>query len=354
MPIITVLLRLALAAIFGAAGVTKLSDQPGTQVAVKNFGAPEPVAPIVAILLPIAELVIAVGFLFANTAGVSALAGFMLLLVFMVAISINLVRGNTHDCHCFGQLYSRPLGWPTLVRNVVFAAAALFVYWQAKVGEIPGIAATLADLSLNQLLWLIGVVLFLTALLVYALRNRKQTPAATAPKPQGLPPGSVAPPFELNLYQGGTVSLEQLLAPGKPVLLIFTSPTCGPCVVLFAEIKKWQDAHSDHLTIGLLSFGTIKENFVNVARNQLGQLLLQQKREVAEMYGANVTPTAVIVDREGKIASQVAAGADEIRRLLETLLGTELAGGGQRAADRDQRSEVQGQRSDGNLQLEEN
>lgn len=342
MPIITVLLRLALAAIFGAAGVTKLSDQPGTRVAVKNFGTPERVAPIVAILLPIAELVIAAGFLFATTAGVSALAGSVLLLVFIVAISINLARGNTHDCHCFGQLYSRPLGWPTLVRNGFFAAAALFVYWQSKVGETPGIVATLADLSLNQLLGLIGLALFLAALLVYALRSRKQAPPATASKPQGLPLGSVAPPFELNLYQGSTVSLEQLLAPGKPVLLIFTSPTCGPCVALFAEIKKWQDAHSDHLTIGLLSFGTIKENFVNVARNQLGQLLLQQKREVAERYGANVTPTAVIVSREGRIASQVAAGADEIRNLLGTLLGTETEVGGRKSEVRSQRTPLSG------------
>lgn len=323
MPLITVLLRLALSAIFAAAGVTKLRDQPGTQTAVKNFGAPESVAPPIAILLPIAELLTAVGLLLANTAGAAALAGLILLTAFIVAISINLARGNTHDCHCFGQLYSRPLGWPTLLRNIVFAAGAAFVFWQSTIAASPGIVATLAALSFNQLLWVIGVVLFAAAVLVYALRNRKAANFKTPARPQGLPLNSVAPPFELNAYQGGTVSLAQLLSHGKPVLLIFTNPTCGPCVALFGEIKEWQQTHSDHLTIGLISFGTIKENFVNVARNQLGQLLLQKEREVAELYGANVTPTAVVVSTEGRIASPLAAGADEIRELLTTELRAE-------------------------------
>jgi thioredoxin-related protein len=105
------------------------------------------------------------------------------------------------------------------------------------------------------------------------------------------------------------------------LLLIFTSPTCGSCVVLFQEIKEWQQSHSEQLTIALISFGTIKENFVNVARNGLGQVLLQQEREVAKKYGADVTPTAVIVNTSGRIASPMAAGAEEIRNLLATVLG---------------------------------
>jgi thioredoxin-related protein len=121
-------------------------------------------------------------------------------------------------------------------------------------------------------------------------------------------------------YAGGRTSLEQLLADGKPLLLIFTNPTCGPCVMLFQEIKEWQQSHSERLTIALLSFGTIKDNFVNVARNGLGQVLLQKEREVAETYGADVTPAAVIVDTSGRIATPMAAGAEEIRELLATVV----------------------------------
>ena len=50
-------------------------------------------------------------------------------------------------------------------------------------------------------------------------------------------------------------------------------------------------------------------------------MLLQREREVAEKYGANVTPTAILVNTNGKIASQLAAGAEEIRKLFATVLG---------------------------------
>lgn len=321
MHLITVLLRLALSGVFGVAGVTKLIDPPGTRDAVKNFGAPEPLAPALAIALPIVELAIAIGLLFTNTTRVSAIAALAVLALFVVAIGANLARGRTHDCHCFGQLYSRPLGWPTLARNLIFALAALFVLWQAYVEPGSSILSTLAQLNSSGWLLLLSAIAVVVGILVYLQRRQKHLLLEAPAAPRGLPLDSVAPPFELTAYAGGTVSLTQLLAAGKPLLLIFTNPTCGPCVVLFAEVKEWQQSHSDQLTIALISFGTIKENFVNVARNRLGQVLLQQEREVAEQYGATVTPTAVVVNTSGRIASPIAAGADEIRKLLTTVLG---------------------------------
>lgn len=315
----TVLLRIALSAIFGVAGVTKLVDPRGTRDAVKNFGAPEPLAPALSIALPVLELLIAAGLLFADTTAASALAALSILVLFVVAISLNLARGHAHDCHCFGQIYSRPLGWPTLARNVIFALGAVFVFWRASTQSSSSIPGTLGQLNSSEWLLLLGAIAAIVAALIYLQRRQKQL--AAAPKsPPGLPLGSVAPSFELAAYAGGTISLTELLAYGKPVLLIFTNPTCGPCVVLFAEVKDWQDAHSEQLTIALISFGTIKENFVNVARNGLGQVLLQHEREVAERYGANVTPTAVVVNTKGRIASPIAAGAEEIRALLTTVV----------------------------------
>jgi methylamine dehydrogenase accessory protein MauD len=321
MHLIAVLIRVALSAVFGTAGVTKLLDRRGTEDAVKNFGAPESLAPVLSIVLPIVELAIAVGLLFVKTTRAGALAALGILGLFVVAIGINLARGRTHDCHCFGQLYSRPLGWPTLMRNLIFALSAGFVWWRAEIETSRSIAGTLAGLSATQGLALIGALLAAVVTMVYLYRRRRQVSVETAAMPKGLPVNSVAPAFEVATYAGGTTSLAQLLAYGKPLLLMFTSPNCGPCVMLFAEIKEWQQSHSEQLTIALISSGTIKENFVNVARNSLGQVLLQEKREVAEKYGANVTPTAVVVNTSGKIASQLAAGADEIRHLLDSALG---------------------------------
>ena len=323
MLLLVVLLRIALSAIFGVAGVTKLLDLSGTREAVKNFGAPEPLVPALSILLPILELSIAAGLLFNISTTLSALGALSLLALFIVAISVNLAQGRTHDCHCFGQLHSRPLGWPTLVRNSLFALAAGIVVWQAVTTEISGIVPALEQLGTTQWALLISAVVATVITLGYLRRReaRRTLAAATAEEtPEGLPLNTIAPGFELEAYDGGRTSLDQLVDAGKPLLLIFTSPTCGPCVVLFEEIKDWQRAHSEQLTIALISKGTIKENFVNVARNGLGQVLMQREREVAEKYHANVTPTAVVIDPEGRIASRLAAGAEQIRSLLQTVL----------------------------------
>src|SRR6266850_3938066 len=99
MDLIIVLIRIALSAVFAAAGITKLLDQSGTREAVENFGAPRSLAPALSVLLPIAELTIAVGILLAGTTGASALAALLVLGLFIIAISVNLARGRTHDCH---------------------------------------------------------------------------------------------------------------------------------------------------------------------------------------------------------------------------------------------------------------
>ncbi|MEP6718893.1 MAG: MauE/DoxX family redox-associated membrane protein [bacterium] len=319
MSLIVVLIRIALSVVFSLAGITKLMDQVGTREAVKNFGAPAPLAPVVAFILPFVELAIAIGLLFSQTAAISSGAGFLLLGVFIVAISVNLARGQTHDCHCFGQLYSRPLGWPTLVRNIIFALGAAFVLWQTTIAASPNIVSTLSALSAVGWSLLAAAVAVIVAVFIY-LQYRHRKALAAIVGPEGLPIDTIAPDFNLPAYHGGTKSLAQLLNHGKPLLLLFTNPHCAPCVVLFKEIREWQDAHQERLTIALISRGTIKENFVNVARNNLGEVLLQKEREIGEKYGGLATPTGVVVSPDGRIASRVAAGADEIRSLLTRVL----------------------------------
>jgi thiol-disulfide isomerase/thioredoxin len=320
MSLIIVLVRLMLSAVFGVASVTKLLDQPGTREAVTNFGAPRSFSPSVAVVLPTIELAIAVGLLFTATAWWSALAALFVLGVFVVAISVNLARGKTHECHCFGQIYSRPLGWPTLVRNMVFVLAVVMVLWNGRASQaniVSTIAEKAAELSTWQALLLVVGMSAAVAGVFYFQRRRKLE-AVHDNRLVGLPLDSEAPAFDLPAYDGGRTSLTQLLDIGKPILLIFINPRCGPCIQLFQEIKDWQAAHNDQLTITLVSIGTIKDNFVNVARNRLGQVLLQEKSEVAKLYGATATPTAVIVNTDGRIASHIAAGSEEIRSLLQS------------------------------------
>lgn len=316
-----VILRLALSAIFGVAAVTKFLDRKGAREAVKNFGAPGRFAPAIAVLLPLTELAVAFGLLFSSTVSYSALAALLLLVLFVIAIGYNLKQGRTHDCHCFGQLYSRPLGWPTLARNVAFAVGACFILWQQPSRRDGSLWNVLQNLSGGQWLILFALLIGAAGSLFYAYQRNQKESVNPSHGSRGLPVGTIAPEFELTAYEGGNSSLSSLLDQGKPLMLVFVSPLCGPCVVFFQEIGKWQREYGARLTIAIISKGTIKENFVNVARNGLRTILLQDEQEVAQAFGSNVTPSAVVVSSERRIVSEVVAGADEITKLLHTTLG---------------------------------
>lgn len=319
--------RLGLSVVFGVAGVAKLLDRPGTRDAVTNFGAPASWSGSLAWLLPLGEIAIALGLLFSGSTWASALGALLLLGLFIVAIAVNLGRGRAPECHCFGQLYSRPLGWPTLVRNMVFAAAAGMVIWQGQQAIQASTLVFAEKLGGTQYFPLVAflTIAITVASVIYFQHVRAQAaivaaqnqPAAT---PQGLPLGSPAPVFQLPAYRREQTSLAELLEPRKPLLLIFSNPKCGPCSALFSELGEWQRTYPGQVTVAVLTQGTIKDNFVHIARNDLQNILFQTEREVAEAYQANATPTGILVSPDGRIASAPAPGAENIRAVIHSTL----------------------------------
>ena len=138
---ISILARVTLAAVFALAGVTKLADRAGSIKSLGEFGLPPVLARPFALLLPLLELTCAVALIPAQTASSGAMGVLALLALFIGGISINLARGRTPDCHCFGQLHSEPIGWATLARNVVLAGVAAFIVWQGAEAPSPGIVS---------------------------------------------------------------------------------------------------------------------------------------------------------------------------------------------------------------------
>ena len=344
MDLILLIARLLLAAVFVTAGLAKLVDRPGSRQAVTDFGLPAAIAGPLAILLPLAELAVAVALVPTATAWWGALVALGLMLLFIAGISINLAQGRQPDCHCFGQLHSSPAGWSTLIRNGVLAAVASLILWRGQTD--PGLSAVawLDNLSNGELLSLIGgaVILVLMALEGWLLVNVLQqngrlltrvehlegllTPdigdgqaraGTQANRPTGLPLGSPAPNFTLGGLHGETLTLDALRAATKPVMLVFTDPKCGPCNALLPDIGRWQREHANTLSVALISQGTADANRKKSSEHGLTHVLIQEKREVAEAYDAVATPTAVLVAADGTIASYPAAGAGAIHALLD-------------------------------------
>jgi uncharacterized membrane protein YphA (DoxX/SURF4 family) len=124
MALVLLIARMLLSAVFLVAGIAKLADLAGSRQALRDFGVPAALADLLGVLLPLAELAVAVALLLPITAWWGAVGALALLLMFVIGIGFNLARGRQPDCHCFGQLHSAPAGWPTLIRNLVLAAVA--------------------------------------------------------------------------------------------------------------------------------------------------------------------------------------------------------------------------------------
>ena len=260
-----------------------------------------------------------------------------LLAVFSAAIGVSLARGRTPDCHCFGQLHSAPASWKTLVRNAALAALAIVALAEpgpglfssvrnlAPVGILALVAGVVAvglavggGLAFVSLMRSYGRVLLRLDTVENALREAGiEIDDEEALPALGIDPGTPAPAFTTETASGDQLSLDDLLQPGLPLLLLFTSPSCGPCQALLADISRWQTDHQDSLTLATLSSGDLAAIHAEAEEHSLERVLVDHELAVFEAYQASGTPSAVLISPDGQIASYIASGSDEIEQLVE-------------------------------------
>ncbi len=339
--------RLVLAVVFGVAGAGKLADLGGSRSALEGFGVPRRAAAVGGVLLPVGELLVAVGLLVPATAWWAGAGAIALLLMFLVAISVSLARGQAPDCHCFGQVHSAPAGWGTLLRNAMLLAFAGVVLaagqsrmqspfgWVGQLSSaelvLAAVALVLAGVAVVQG-WFLLQLFGQNGRMLARLESLEAQPGSGLANGviggagngngnghvPGLAVGAQAPGFDLPALDGQRVSLEALRSRGLPVLLVFSDPNCGPCSALFPEIGRWQREHSEGLTLAIVSRGTVEQNTAKAQEHDLADVLLQHDRETAIAFQAHATPAAVLVTVDGKIASSPAPGPQAIRVLVES------------------------------------
>lgn len=336
------LARAVLALVFLVSGSAKLFDRSRTTRAAREFGAPAPVAVAIGAGLPVVELGLAVAILIPASAALASLVAFALLAAFTLATAVALVRGRKVECNCFGMLGGRQtVTLKSVLRNVVLMGLAAFSFatrgeagrlarWQWLTSE-PDTARVSLAFSAGLLL----VTAILAAVLFQVIQQngrillrldeletgqRPANPATGTVHTVGLPIGSPAPEFRLAGLHGEVLTLASQLAVGLPLLLTFTDPGCGPCTALLPQLSEWERELRGRAAFVTISRGSADQNLKKYAHPP-GTVLLQQDREIATAYQAHGTPSAVLVDTGGRIASPVAAGAEAIRKLADTLRG---------------------------------
>jgi len=339
MDVALLIARLVLSVVFVVAGLAKLADVPGSQKAIYEFGVPQPLANQLGLLLPCAEIAVAIALIPLASAWWGALVALLLLVAFIAGISSNLVQGRTPACHCFGQLSSAPAGPATLVRTILLALVAGFLVVFGRSSAGLSASSWFGALALAQRLELLaGVIVgaLLVAeswLLLQTLRQygrlllrieRVESRLAEAgigleeetEESAGLPVGTQAPAFSGSGLTREMISLDGLRAPGKPLVLIFTNPTCAPCAALMPEVARWQRDYADKLTIAVLSPGSRRANSAQIAEHRIARVVLQRNTEIDDLYQVRGTPSAVLIRPDGTIGSLLAKGPEAIRSLV--------------------------------------
>jgi peroxiredoxin len=161
-------------------------------------------------------------------------------------------------------------------------------------------------------------------------------PAEHRREPAGLRIGTPAPEFELPDLTAQRHKLSDFR--GQDLLLIFFNPKCGFCTKMAADLAALPIDRTDGRAVPVVvTTGNADDNRKLVEQHGIRcTVLLQEQMEVATQYRAQGTPTGYRIDAEGKIASELAIGAEPLLELAASsnarpgtdrrLIGTRLNG----------------------------
>jgi hypothetical protein len=172
-----------LALLFAVAAIGKLRAGEEFVGVVRNFRLlPGALTRPFALGLPWLEAAVAAGLLAAPAlppaARLAALAAAGLLLLFLLAIAVNLRRGRREiDCGCFRDGLRQPLSWWLVARNALLAGLAL---WLAT-GPAPARAAGAVDAAVGLLAAAVLLTLASALRLVHAAGRPRAALIAKGP-----------------------------------------------------------------------------------------------------------------------------------------------------------------------------
>lgn len=339
MEVVLLFIRTFLFAVFAVAAIGKFLDLEGAAKSAKAFGTPDDLAKTFAVLIPFAELVFAISLLFTSFAWLGAIGVFLFLLIFIGGMISQMAQGNAPDCHCFGAIHSEPVSKKSLIRNVVFALLALVLIAQGRENQGLSFSDMTNDFAMQfifglAILGALGTVVFylkriseqqnqivrrIDVLEMVSHDGREVERENAGSLEDYLPVGAFAPEFALeNAKTGREVALEHLLMEGKSLLFFFVSPNCMPCAELLPEIALWQKELGERFNFVFISSGKAKENNEKFGES-FQNVLIQKEREVAANYFAPWTPTVLVVNSDGLVASRPAVGDAAIRELIEKI-----------------------------------
>lgn len=152
--------------------------------------------------------------------------------------------------------------------------------------------------------------------------------------------GETAPEITVDKWlTPTTMNLSQLR--GKVILLDFWATWCAPCIESFPKLSEWQEIYGDKglVIIGLTRYyGTVEAGEEATPAAELNYLkkfraekqmnyhvAVTKDKTTQDKYGANSLPTAVLIDRQGKIRFSKIGSSEDNEQQLERKINELLA-----------------------------
>lgn len=124
--------------------------------------------------------------------------------------------------------------------------------------------------------------------------------------------GEEIPEFSLNDLEGHAISSADVI--GKRTLAVFWSPTCPHCKAMMNDLKNWDRSRSDGDPNLIVFSDGPKEEHANLGLRS--PVVIDAGYETSEKLGMFGTPSAVMLDANGRIITETAMGASNIWALV--------------------------------------
>lgn len=280
-------------------GVAKLLRPDGADEAFAALGVPDALRrPLVVRGHPWAEIALGLGLLALPdpAAVVAAVLALGLFTAYLVLVTRAVRNGVTASCHCFGSVGESGLSTRTVARNAVFVLLALLAVVDTATGG--SVLGRLLGLG-AQAWWLVAMALtgVTVALVLGGSDAGPDAPEDELPEEDYL--RLPIPDVPVVLPAEGEVSLRDLAAE-RAQLLLFLSPSCGPCQRVTRALDDWA-RRLPEVDLRVLT-SLPPDNVSQVAPAWTPYLATDPGSVVASTFGVTGRPQAVLLGRDGLLA----------------------------------------------------
>ena len=134
--------------------------------------------------------------------------------------------------------------------------------------------------------------------------------------PERLFVGSSVPDLQLKSFDGGSVGMDELVEPGKLLVLDFWGHWCAPCVASIPSTIEFHEKWNEKVSFVGVHFGDHEDAKRLVKEKRVPFPQFEVSDELKEVFFIDAWPSYVVIDADGKLVS-FRSSLKEIAEMLE-------------------------------------